>query len=281
MGKTTNFAKEFKLYESLFSNKKQDNSLKENYEVWVEGESRIMPNIFYKTTQAVNGIIQSIEEADIDSYDDHYFNGSKMQWNSKWNIFEPITFDVDDLEKQLKDLVASKNDSKYEMSIDFDRDMLEDDGCLNINLSLETDLIENLQEEPGEKKETRTADDIQAEIERLQQELQQVKVAEKSATYTKFPTELWAWDMYMDESKKGTWCSIEKDDFTWDGRVFETEDDAIRDAQILLGELDGENELPGDPDEYTIDTFSIPITELTVEILEDSDLEHLIPAIIE
>lgn len=129
-------------------------------------------------------------------------------------------------------------------------------------------------------KESRSAEDIQAEIDRLTQELQQAKVAEKSAAYSKFPTVLYAWDMYLSKRNKGTWCSAEKEDGTWDGIVFETEQDAINAAITLLGELEDERELNGDPDDYTIDTFTIPITELTVEDLEYSDLEHLIPAII-
>lgn len=141
MKESTNFAKEFKLYENLFSNKNQAKALNENYEVWVDGESRVMPDIFYDTTEDVNAVIQSIEGADIDFYDDHYFDGNKMQWRSMWNIFEPITFDIDKLEKQLEALVAAKNVTKYEMNLYVDRDMLEDDACLNICLSLEADLI--------------------------------------------------------------------------------------------------------------------------------------------
>ena len=129
-------------------------------------------------------------------------------------------------------------------------------------------------------KESRSPEEIQAEIDRLTQELQQAKVAKKSATYSKFPTVLYAWDMYIDKKDKGDWCSAEKEDGTWDGIVFETEEDAVNAAITLLGELSDERELEGDPDDYTIDTFTIPITELTVEDLEYSDLEHLIPAII-
>lgn len=279
MEKNTNFAKEFKLYENLFSNKELTKTLNENYEVVVEGETRIMPDLFYKTTQDVEAVILNLEDADVDSYDDHYFDGNKMQWCSKWNIFEPITFDINALEKQLEALVESNNKAGYNMSIYFDRDLLEDEGYLNISLSLEADLVEDVQENQVTK--PRTSADIQAEIDKLQQELQQVKTAEKSAGYTKFPTELWAWDMYLDDSEKGTWCSAEKDDYTWEGVVFETEDDAFNAGLTLLRELRDESELRGDPDEYTIDTFPIPITDLTVEILEDSDLEHLIPAIIE
>ena len=56
-------------------------------------------------------------------------------------------------------------------------------------------------------KESRSSADIQVEIDRLQQELAQAKINEKSATYTKFPTELYAWSMYIDESEKGNWWS--------------------------------------------------------------------------
>ena len=130
-------------------------------------------------------------------------------------------------------------------------------------------------------KESRSAEDIKAEIERLQQELQQAQVEEKSATYNgNFPTALFAWDMYLEEDEKGTWCSADRSDFTWDGKVFETKDDAVNAACVLLNELSDEDELEGDPDDYFINTFAIPITELTVELLEESDLEHLIPAII-
>ena len=41
----------------------------------------------------------------------------------------------------------------------------------------------------------------------------------------------------------------------------------------------GEGEVDGDPDEYTIDILPVPFKELTAEILEFSDLEHLIPPI--
>lgn len=128
----------------------------------------------------------------------------------------------------------------------------------------------------------RSITELQSEIEYLQQKLAQAKIEEKCATYAgKFPNTLYAWDMYIDESEKGTWCSAEKENITWDGIVFETEDDAVAAAQTLLSELNNERELEGDPDEYTIDTFAIPITELTVEDLEYSNLEYLIPAIIE
>lgn len=126
-------------------------------------------------------------------------------------------------------------------------------------------------------KESRSAADIEAEIERLQQELQLAKAAEKRARYSKLPDTLYIWDMYKDENEKGTWCSAEKYGIDWDGTVFETEEDAFNAAATLLNELADENELDGDPDDYTIDIIPVPFKELTAEILEYSDLDHLIP----
>lgn len=127
----------------------------------------------------------------------------------------------------------------------------------------------------------RSTEEIQEEIDSLLAELEEAKIKERINTYNnKFPNELYAWDMYLDEDEKGEWCSAEKDGVTWDGKVFENEDDAINAAWTLLQELSDENELRGDRSDYTIDTFTIPITELTVDLLEDCDLEHLIPAII-
>ena len=129
-------------------------------------------------------------------------------------------------------------------------------------------------------KESRSAAEIQAEIERLQQELAQAKAAEKRATYDgKFPTTLYTWDIYLDEEDKGTWCGAEKDGFDWDGIVYETADDAVDGGWNLLQELEDEGELEYDPDEYTIDTIAIPFKELTAETLEYSNLDHLIPPI--
>ena len=175
MKKATNFAKEFKLYENLFSNNSQSKALKEDYEVRVEGESRMMPDVFYNTTKAVDTVLSSLKN--VDAYDNHYFNGESMHWESMWNVFEPATLDIDELEKQLEALVASKNTSKYEMNIYLDRDTLEEDDCLNISLTLDTDLVESLQEESTPMSKTRTAAEIQAEIDRLQQELRHAVTA--------------------------------------------------------------------------------------------------------
>ena len=139
---------------------------------------------------------------------------------------------------------------------------------------------EALREELASKKplkEARSSADIQAEIERLQQELAQAKAAEKKATYGgNLPKQVWSWDMYIDPSEKGTWCSAVKHRGEWDGNVFETEDDAVDGAWTLLSELEDEGELDGDPDDYTIDTFSIPISDVSDYLLSFSNLDHLI-----
>lgn len=141
MKESTNFAEEFKQYECLFSDEAQHKILKENYEVTVDGEPRIMPEAFYNATKAVEEAIGNIKDTDVDSYDDHYSDGTNMQWRSMWNIFEPITFNIKALEQQLEALVTSMNTPEYKMNIDMDKDMLNDDGFLNICLSLESPLI--------------------------------------------------------------------------------------------------------------------------------------------
>ena len=158
---------------------------------------------------------------------------------------------------------------------------------MSTNFAKEFKLYENLNGEKESKiknkkilKESRSAADIQAEIERLQQELAQAKADEKRSTYNgTFPTTLYTWDIYLDEDDKGTWCGAEKDGIDWDGIVYETEDAAIDGGWNLLKELEDEGELEYDPDEYTVEAIAIPFKELTAEILEYSDLEHLIPPI--
>lgn len=120
--------------------------------------------------------------------------------------------------------------------------------------------------------EARSVADIEAEIAKLQQELADAKAAEKKASYGgKFPGEVWYWDMYINPGRKGTWTSIDND------TVFETEEDALDGAWTLLGELEDEGELRGDPDDYTIDAIKIPISKVKPEVLKGSGLEHLIP----
>jgi hypothetical protein len=119
--------------------------------------------------------------------------------------------------------------------------------------------------------ESRSVADIEAEIARLQQELEQVKVAEKKASYGgTFPKTVWTWDIYLESTKKGTWTGIKND------LVFETEDNALDAAWELLNELDDEGELRGDPDDYYVEAFEIPLSSVSKEVLKYSNLTHLI-----
>jgi hypothetical protein len=122
-----------------------------------------------------------------------------------------------------------------------------------------------------------------AEIERLKRELEQAITAEKRAFYSgDFPTEVYAWDMYIVPADKGTFCSAEKYRGVWDGVVYETEDDAIAAGRYHLHELDDEGELSDDPaeyvepEDYTIDVFAIPLKDVPKSVLDQSNLSHLI-----
>lgn len=134
-------------------------------------------------------------------------------------------------------------------------------------------------------KESRSVADIEAEIARLQQELEQAKIAEKKTSYgDKLPAEVWIWDIYLEPSKKGTWTSAELYGGKWDGTVFETEEKALDAAWDHLSDLEDENELydeddnPTDPDDYYVEAFSVNISDVDVETLKSSKLEYLIPA---
>ena len=128
--------------ESLTESKNVVNNM-DYYEVYVEGKLRLMPDFFYETTEEIDNILNSFGDSFVDSYDNHYFDGDKMQWASMWNIFEPTfsTDEIDDLERNLELLVNSKNVTPYEMNFHIDRDMLEDEGCLHIVLSMVSDLV--------------------------------------------------------------------------------------------------------------------------------------------
>lgn len=125
--------------------------------------------------------------------------------------------------------------------------------------------------------ESRSVADIEAEIEKLKQELAKAKVAEKRAK-GKLPVIVFAWDMYIDPADKGTWTSAELYNGEYEGIVFETKEKAFDAAVNHLRELDDEGELldedenPVDPDDYTIDTFVIGIRNVSDETLEASGL---------
>jgi hypothetical protein len=124
--------------------------------------------------------------------------------------------------------------------------------------------------------EARSVADIEAEIARLQAELADAKVAEKKASYGgSLPKTVWVWDIYLDPSEKGSWVSIDND------MVFETKEKALDAAWVLLGELDDQDDLDEygegiEPDDYTIGAYEIPISKVSDEILEYSNLAHLV-----
>lgn len=152
---------------------------------------------------------------------------------------------------------------------------------MGTNFAKEFKLYENLNNDTRHKSrqklaEARSAAEIQAEIEKLQRELADAKTAEKRASYGgQMPKTVWVWDMYLDPKDKGTWVSIDSD------TVFETEQAAMNAACTLLSELDDQGDLDEydeyiEPDDYTIDTYEIPLSSVSDEVLEYSNLEHLI-----
>ena len=123
---------------------------------------------------------------------------------------------------------------------------------------------------------TRSAAEIEQEIARLQQELAQAKIAEKKATYTDMPKEVYIWDIYLTPNRKGTWTSAELYNGKWDGFVYETADEAEEGGWGHLYELDNEGELRYDPDDYYVEAVAIPLADVQEETLRFSDLDHLI-----
>lgn len=88
--------------------------------------------------------------------------------------------------------------------------------------------------------------------------------------------EVYIWDMYMDPKDKGTWTSAELYRGAWDGFVYETEQEALDGGWCHLSELEDEGELHGEPDDYTVDTVAIPLSEVPTRTLAFSNLNHLI-----
>jgi hypothetical protein len=107
-------------------------------------------------------------------------------------------------------------------------------------------------------------------------------VAEKKATYSEMPSQVYIWDMYLDPADKGTWMSAELYNGEYDGVVFETEEEALNAAWYHLQELEDEGELSDwdddsvDPDDYTIEAIAIPLSKVSEDTLYSSNLEHLI-----
>lgn len=131
--------------------------------------------------------------------------------------------------------------------------------------------------------EARSVAEIKAQIHALMRELRDAERAERAGTVTSTstaipttsvsrtkPTSVWTWDIYLTPKKKGTWTGIQND------LVFETQDKALDAAWALLNELDDEGELRGDPDDYYVEAFEIPLSSVSKEALKFSNLAHLI-----
>lgn len=131
--------------------------------------------------------------------------------------------------------------------------------------------------------EARSVAEIKAQIQALMRELRDAERAEKASIAASTgaalptmpvgglkPTSVWTWDIYLTPKKKGTWTGVQND------IVFETQDKALDAAWALLKELEDEGELRGDPDEYYIDAFEIPLSSVSKEALKFSNLAHLI-----
>lgn len=104
--------------------------------VYVDGEDRIMPKYFYDALNVIDAEIEILDigYSDRDAYDDHYWDGEKVQWRSMWNLFDIEDLDldtIDEIEKKLNSLAKSYSDK---LSVDIDKDMFEDEGVLNIGL---------------------------------------------------------------------------------------------------------------------------------------------------
>lgn len=144
--------------------------------------------------------------------------------------------------------------------------------------------LNNLSEQPKTTKalkESRSVADIEAEIAKLQAELEAAKVAEKKASYgNNIPTQVWIWDICLAGRKHNKqWTSAELYNGEWDGIVFETKDAAINAGYGHLYELEDEGELPGDGydvDDFDVDAFAVNVSDVDPDTLELSNLEHLI-----
>jgi hypothetical protein len=113
--------------------------------------------------------------------------------------------------------------------------------------------------------ESRSSADIEAEIAKLQRELAQAREAEKRAA-SKGTKSVWVFDIYRDPSDKGYGTS---------DMVFETETAAINAGWNHLSELDDEEELDYDEDDYTVDAIEIPLARVSEATLSFSRLHHL------
>jgi hypothetical protein len=136
-------------------------------------------------------------------------------------------------------------------------------------------------ESPVSTDATRSIAEIKADIGRLEKELDAARAELRSAQRVtvaagKSPKQLYAWDIYKTEADKGTWTSAYHTAAGWEGVFSETYEEAAEAGRDML-ENNLEHEDPNaTPDQYTVDVFAIPLSDITVQALEDSELEYLI-----
>ena len=83
---------------------------------------------------------------------------------------------------------------------------------------------------------------------------------------------VYAWSLYIDPMDKGNFMSADQYRGFWEGYVFETEQEALEAGARHLLTLEDEGELRGDPDDYTIEAVSIPISKVSKSTLRFSGM---------
>ena len=92
------------------------------------------------------------------------------------------------------------------------------------------------------------------------------------------------WSKYVDETKKDTWLSVEKNsEGKYEGMLYETAEEAVKEASaMLVDQLEddwfSDEELPTrNIEDWTVEAIAVPLSEVSEEALCDNDLIHLLP----
>lgn len=223
------------------------------------------------SVEVVNTLISSEEEA-VGEYTcarDNISNNPEIPEDVKNDILDTLEHIKEEEEEHIEELAELIEIKDEDSDIDS-----EDDTIIDVD---DEESKDDPEKQPGQLlTESRSVADIEAEIAKLQQELADAKVAEKKASYGRnLPTYVWYWDIYKDPSEKGTWISLDFD------TVYETRDAAITGAYKHLSELDYEDELEYDSDDYYVDAVTIPVSKVSSDALEWSGLSHLNEAMTE
>lgn len=230
------------------------------------------------------------EEAMTDFWDGTGIPYSSSWRDDMWDELERYVFEIDEHTYWNASTLLPQTDKEIFDYMGNAHLVLEENkmkGNKEMKLVDEVKQYEGLWEEESEQapinETVRSSAEIKAEIARLEQELKAAEIAEKKASYNgNTPQTVWVWDMYLESSDKGSWTSAENENGKWEGIVFETEDEALDAGWNLLNELADEDELyddddePCDPDDYYVEAFEVPLSEVDITTLEESDLQHLI-----